>query len=76
MTISVVMLAKFVCTFFLWEDQGHFLGKGLNVIWGGQKEGVRGSMGGEAQNESTVCKIPIIKQDTNLISQTVGQTNF
>ena len=23
-----------------------------------------------------LCKIPIIKQDTNFISQTVGQTNF
>ena len=23
-TITVVMLGKFVCTFFLWEGQGHF----------------------------------------------------
>ena len=26
MKIAVVMLGKFVCTFFLWEGQGHFLG--------------------------------------------------
>ena len=30
--------------------------------------------GGEAQNEGYFCKIPIIKQDTNFISQTVGKT--
>ena len=35
-----------------------------------------GGMGGEAQNEVFFCKIPIIKQDTNFISQTIGQTIF
>ena len=43
---------------------------------GGQKEGVRQGMGKEAQNEHYFCKIPIIRQDTNFISQTIGQTNF
>ena len=43
---------------------------------GGQKERVRGGMGGESLNEGYFCKIPIIKQDTNFISQTFGQTNF
>ena len=33
-------------------------------------EGVRLGYGGEAQNELFFCKIPIIKQDTNFISQT------
>ena len=34
-------------------------------------------MGGWAQNGVFFfCKIPFIKKDTNLISQTVGQTNF
>ena len=32
--------------------------------------------GGEAQNEGYFCKIPIIKQDTDFILQTVGQTNL
>ena len=32
--------------------------------------------GGVAQNEGYFCKITIIQQDTNFISQTVGQTNF
>ena len=32
-------------------------------------------MGGEALNEGYFCKIPIIKQDTNFISQTFGQTS-
>ena len=32
--------------------------------------------GGEAQNEGYFCKIPIIQQDINFISQTFGQTNF
>ena len=36
----------------------------------------RRGYGGEAQNEDYFCKIPIIKQDANFISQTVGQTNF
>ena len=31
--------------------------------------------GGEAQNVLFCCKIPIIKQDTNFISQTFGQTS-
>ena len=62
-------------TFFLWEGQVHFEGQGSNFIFGGQKEGVRGCMGSEAQNEGYFCKIPIIKQDTNFISQTVGQTS-
>ena len=39
-------------------------------------EGVRGGYGKEAQNKGYFCKIPIIKQDTNFISQTFGQTNF
>ena len=42
----------------------------------GQKEEIRGGMEGEALNEGYFCKIPIIKQDTNFISQTVGHTNF
>ena len=32
--------------------------------------------GGEAQNEGYFCKILIIKQDTNIIPQIFGQTNF
>ena len=35
-----------------------------------------GGYGGEAQNEGYFHKIPIIKQDTNFISQSIGQTNF
>ena len=66
--MTVVMLGKFVSTFFLWEVQGCYLGIRSNVIWGGQKEGVRGGMGGESLNEGNFCKIPIIKQDTNFIS--------
>ena len=30
----------------------------------------------EAQNKGYFCKMPIIKQDTNFISQTFGQTHF
>ena len=51
------------------------------TFWGDQissgedKGGVRGGMR-EAQNEGYFCKIPIIKQDTNFISQIFGQTNF
>ena len=57
----------------------------VNVFWGeiwikfhlGRAKG-RGNRGygGEAQDEGIFCKIPIIKQDTNFISQTFGQTNF
>ena len=76
MTITVVMLGKFICTFFLMGRSRTFFGQGSNFIWGWQKEGVRGSMGGEAQNEGYFYKIPIIQQDINFISQTFGQTNF
>ena len=47
-----------------------------NFIWGGQKEGVGGEWEERAKMRCFVYKIPIIKWDTNLISQTVGQTNF
>ena len=43
---------------------------------GGQKEEVSGGYGGESLNEGYSCKIPIIKQDANFISQTFGQTSF
>ena len=33
-------------------------------------------MGEKSPNEGYFCKIPIIKKDTNFISQTFGQTNF
>ena len=36
----------------------------------------KGGMGGESLNEGFFCKIPIIKQDTNFVSLTFGQTNF
>ena len=32
--------------------------------------------GGESLNEGYFCKIPIIKQNTNFISQSSHQTNF
>ena len=75
MTITVAMLGKFVCTFFLWEGQGHF---GIKIKFHPGRAKGRGEReyGGKAKNEGYFCKIPIIKQDTNFISQTVGQTNF
>ena len=75
MTITVVMLGKFVCTFFLWEGQGHFWIRIKFHLGRAQGKGKRG-YGGEAQNEGYFCKIPIIQQDINFISQTFGQTNF
>ena len=61
-------------------------GKVNDVFWGDKaqissgegkrKGGVRGGNGGEAQSEVFVCKVPIIKKDTNCIVQTVVQTNF
>ena len=37
--------------------------------------GKRG-MGGESLNEGYFCKIPIIKQNTNFMLQSFGQTYF
>ena len=76
MTITVAMLGKFFCTFFLWEDQGHFFGDKDQFHLGRPKGRGKRGYGGEAQNEGYFCKIPIIQQDTTFISQTVGQTNF
>ena len=54
-----------------------FWGSGSNFIWGGLKEGVGGGMGEKPKmRDFYFCKIPTIQQDTNFISQTVGQTNF
>ena len=66
-----------IVIFFLWE--------GSRMCWGirikfhlGRAKGrdKRVGMWGEAQKDGYFCKIPIIKQNTNFISQTVGQTNF
>ena len=43
---------------------GRAKGRGKRGVWG------------EFLNEGYFCKIPIIKQDTNFISQTFGHTNF
>ena len=40
----------------------------------GKRRGKRGVW--RRIHEGYFCKIPIIKQDTNFISQTFGQTNF
>ena len=53
-----------------------FWGDKDQISLGREKEGIRGGYEGENQNENYVCKIPIIKQDTNFISQTVSQTNL
>ena len=48
--------------FFLWEGQRWFFGGrwGSNFIWGGQKEGVRGGMVGEAKMRWFFAKFPWI----------------
>ena len=53
-----------------------FLNKDHILSGEGKKEGVRGRYVGEALNEGYVCKITIIKQDTNFTSQAFGHTNF
>ena len=73
MTITLVMLGKFVL--FLMGRSRTFLDKDQISYGEGKRKGVRG-YGGEAQNEGYFCKIPIIQQDINFISKTVGQTNF
>ena len=63
----VLFLKGWSRTLFGDKDQisyGRATGRGKSVV------------GGEAQNEGYFCKIPIIKQDTNFISQIVGETNF
>ena len=63
--------------FFLKGRSRTFLGNKDQISSGeGKRKGLEGGMGGEAQNEGYFCKIPILKQDKNFISQTFGQTNF
>ena len=50
MTLTVIMLGKFVCTFFLWEGQGHFLDKDQFSSGDGKMKGYEG-VWGEAQNK-------------------------
>ena len=68
------MLGKFVLFSY---------GKVKDIFWGitinfhlGRAKGRAKRGYGEAQNEGYFCKIYIIQQDSNFISQTVGQTNF
>ena len=74
MTITVIMLGKFV----LFPH-----GKVKDIFWirikfhlGMAKGMGKSKYGGEAQNQGYFCKIPIILQDINIISQTFGQTNL
>ena len=71
------------CSIFL--HQLYFLsyGKFKSVFWirmkfhlGRAKGRGRRGLWGRSPNEGWFCKISIIKQDTNVISQTFGQTNF
>ena len=55
MTIPLVILGKSVCTFFLWDRQGHFW------IWiklhlGRAKGRGKRGYGSEAQNEGYLCQ--------------------
>ena len=46
------------------------------ISFGERKRKCKRGVWGEALSEGYFYKIPIIKQDTNFISQTFGQTNF
>ena len=74
MTITVVMLGKFVL--FSYGKVKDIFGTRIIFHLGRTKGRGKRGYGGKAQNEGYFCKISIIKQDTNFISQTVGQTNF
>ena len=54
-------------TFSLWEGQAQGFFNKDKISSGKDK---RKGNGGESLNEGYFCKIPIIKQDTNFISQT------
>ena len=73
LTITIVMLGKFVCTFFLMGRSRTFLGIRIKFHLGRAKGRGKTGYGGEAQNEGYFCKIPNIQQDINFISQTFGQ---
>ena len=62
-------------SYLLWGKSRMFFGDKDQISSGEDKRRGKRGYGGEAQNE-IFCKITIIKQDTNFISQTVGQINF
>ena len=74
MTITVIMLGKFVYTFY--GKVKDIFGIKIKFDLGRAKGRHKRGDGGEAQNEGYFCKIPIIQQDIIFISQTFGQTNF
>ena len=59
MTITVVMLGKFVCTFFLWEGQGHFWIKIKFLL--GMAKGRRG-MGEKPKMRVIFAKFPLFSK--------------
>ena len=75
MTITLVMLGKYVCTFCIGRSRTFFWIR-ITFHQGRPKGRGKRGYGGEAQNEDYFCKIPIIQQDINFISQTLSQTNF
>ena len=62
MTITIVMLGKFACSFFLWEGQGHFFGIRIKFHLGRAKGRGKREYGGEAQNEGYICKSPLFNK--------------
>ena len=65
-----------IVLFSYWKVRDIFGGIRIKFHLGRSKGRGNRGYGGEAQNEGYFCKIPIIRQDTNFISQTDGQTNF
>ena len=74
MTINAVKLGKFVL-FSYGKVKGFFWIRIKFHLGRAKGRGKRG-YGEEAKNKGYFCKIPIIQQDTNFTSKTVGQANF
>ena len=60
MTITVVMVGK-ICTFFLWEGQGHFWIR-IKFHLGREKEGIRGGMGKKPKMRVIFTKFPLFSK--------------
>ena len=61
MTITVVMLGKFVCTFFLREGEGHFWDKNQISSGEGKWKGKSG-YGGEPKMRVNFAKFPLFSK--------------
>ena len=65
LTWKLLIIGLLLCTFFLWEDQGHFLENDQISSGVDKKKGSEGGIGGEAWMRVIFAKFPLLSKIQN-----------